>query len=94
METPTLFLEEIVGSWPSLVNREWMRFEKACLELHPKCLLQDTPIISPKMAMSGKVRMKRQVSETSNRLQVGCTFGIELVRFTQLSWRNQTISFR
>ncbi len=44
-------IAEFSGSWPSLVNREWMRFEKDCLELHPKRLLQDKHIISLKMTM-------------------------------------------
>jgi hypothetical protein len=48
-----------------------MRFEKAWPELRPKRRLQDKPIISEKMAMSGKIRMDRQWSEVANRLQIG-----------------------
>jgi len=38
---------ELLGSWPTLVKQELLRFEKAGLEPHPKRLLQDQPIILP-----------------------------------------------
>lgn len=48
----TIITGNMLGSWPTLVNRGWMRFEKTCLELRPKRLWQDNPIISLKMAMT------------------------------------------
>jgi len=35
---PTCKYKLYPGSWPTLVNRELLSFEKACLELHPKRL--------------------------------------------------------
>jgi hypothetical protein len=39
-----------------LVNREWMRFDKVGLELRPKRLLQDKPIISVEKTMTEMLR--------------------------------------
>jgi hypothetical protein len=40
----------VFGPWPTLMNLELLRFEKAGFELHPRRLLQDKPIILSRMA--------------------------------------------